>query len=433
VLADHTSIVASVIQARLGNQRAEELAVPLGELAAHRDSALRATSPDALERDRLFRKRIDYLESAVVDPVDVMEPYQQQVADSLVSRYGTNVVSSWRPRSGGTNDPWKVENIDTVVNRLEIQIDPVVSDISTKTIDEYLAGQDVLTLMHRLWRSSVPWLKATHDYEISDTYSRLRIDALMVSRRVKPFFDAVIDGPDGSVIPVDWPDAHRVMMLRMYCGIVASEVARWRQLEAAGQRAQRDRLKTMRGVLPIPDQDPQVVELSAPPMYETVRQLVGTSVEQLRDVFSSTVIPVNKSILLIMATQKYLVFAEKELPMFQSHAHVVDELRRVVPIALRQYDLFHSAQADDATRIALSDFDRSVDQLLAMIDLEAFTPENGALYDPDSGAIKTDVTDKTLPNNIIMKCLARGYRWRSNGHVELYPYLQVNRKKIHDA
>ncbi len=433
VLADHTAIVASVIQARLGNQRAEELAVPLGELAAHRDSALRATSPDALERDRLFRKRIDYLESAVVDPVDVMVPYQKQVADSIVSRYGVNVVSSWRPRSGGAEDPWRVEDIDTVVARLETQIDPVVSDISTKSIDEYLVGQDVLTLMHRLWRSSVPWLKATHDYEVSDTYSRLRLDALMVSRRVRPFFDAVIDGPDGSVTAVDWPDAHRVMMIRMYCGVVASEVARWRQLEAAGEHARREQLKSLRGTFVEPDIGIESIIPPVASLLDAVREHVSKSVFMLRDAFSDTSVPVHTSILLIMATQKYLAFAEKDLAEYHLHLHTTEDLRRVIPLVLRPYDLFCSAQADEVTRIALKNFDHSIDRLLVLVGLEAFTPETGTVFDLESGAIKTDVEDPILPNNIIKKCLARGYRWRSTDHVELYPYVQVNRKKTRDA
>ncbi|MFM2309002.1 MAG: hypothetical protein RLY87_1123 [Chloroflexota bacterium] len=438
LLASHTAVVASVVQSRLRNQRAEELAVPLGELMAQRDSALRATSPDAIERDRLFRKRIDYLESAVVDPVDVMVPFQTQVADSIVARYGTNVVSSWRPRGGTIEDPWKVEDIADIVNRLEAQIDPVVSDITTKTIDEYLVDQDILALMHRLWRSSVPWLKATHDYEVSDTYSRLRIDALMVSRRVRPFFEGVIDGPDGSVIPVDWPDAHRVMMLRMYCGIVSSEVARWRQLEAAGEHARREQLKQFR-VLP---KDPVAVIADVPEpslrVFDSVRTVVTKSVDVLREAFSAPSIPVNKSILLIMATQKYIAFAEKELPSYESQAHPIEELRRVIPLALRPYDLFYSSQADEETKVALGSFNTQVSELLMLVGLEVFAPENGTLFDISSGAVKTETSDRSLPANVIKKCLAQGYRWRSTLHVELQPYVQVNNppvltKKVADA
>jgi hypothetical protein len=255
----------------------------------------------------------------------------------------------------------------------------------------------------------------------------------MVSRRVKPFFDSVIDGPDGTVTPVDWPDAHRVMMLRMYCGIVSSEVARWRQLQAAGERAHRDNLKSLRITTELPGVIEDLFDSAIPSLLEQIREHVSASVELLRNAYSDTSIPVSKSILLIMATQKYLSFAEKDLIDFHMHAHITDELRRVVPIALRQYDLFYSAQADDTTKIALRNFDLSIDKLLSMIGLEAFSPENGAVFDPDSGAIKTEITDPILPNNIIKKCLARGYRWRSTGHVELHPYLQVNRKKTPDA
>lgn len=427
--ANHTAQVASGLQGQLRQQRVDDLALPIAQLAAHRDAALGATSPDSLERDRQTRKRVAYLETPVVDPVDVMIPFQQQVAQSVVSRYGENVVASWRPRAGKHDNPWAVEDIDTMITRLEAQIDPVVTDISTKTIDEYLVDQDMLILMHRLWRSSVPWLKATHDFEATDAYSRVRLDVLMVSRRVRAFFDGVIDGPDGRVITVDWPDAHRVMMLRLHCGVSSSEIARWRQLEAAGERAQRALLPLLETDIAQPDVVAVVEEASMRPLVLSAGHDARQALEAVID---SAGLDLVKTVQLELAVQSFCAFIDHTLSTLPADGTFEDAITSQLTHALRGYDRFRS-NADTDTSARLAPFDEALDRLISAAGLEPFAPEVGSYVDASVKAITQDVYDPLLPANTIKRCSARGYRVRSTGEIAVLPFVTVNRKKALDG
>jgi hypothetical protein len=427
IAAEDAAFMADVLSKRLGDQRLSDLTIAKDELQTHADRAMQSVKREEIERQKELRQRIDYLESAVVDPAQVMAPYQNQAAEQIVRQYGANIVPTWRPRQGAVNDVWRMESIDTVVMRLESQINPVVSDITTKTIDYYLQDRDMINLMHRLWRSSVPWLKASYDVEASELYSRLRLDVLMVSRNVRDIFASVIDGPDGKVIPVDWPDMHRVMMLRMNCGVVSTELTRWRQLMHAGEAHMR--VRNRKHLAPLP-QNPNVAVSNY--LDEVIDiQDIRTNVVSLLALYDELVnnpeLTGSQRIWFVMAIQPLITFLKNESQWTLPNMKLPNGLRAQLPQKLRHLDIFLDSQANDTTRMLLTELLVAIDALLRTVHIEPFSPDNGVTVTSDAKMVVAYAHDPFLPVDVIIRCRARGYRNQVDDQVLLPPYVMVNR------
>jgi len=426
-LAD-TAFLCDVLAKRIANQRLADLSIAKDELQTYADRAMRATSQEELVREREVRQRIDYLESLVVEPSDVLHPYQAQVLANITKVYGPNIVTSWRPRSGAVNDYWRVESINSIVERLEAQIEPVVSDITTKTIDYYVQGKDMIALMHRLWRASVPWIKAAHGVESADVYSRMRLDVLLVSRKVKDEFLQVIDGPDGKVVAVDWPDTYRVMMLRMHCGIVAHQLIRWRQLVQVGEATQRQ-FGTM-----LPESvthSNQLLQITHDPdlNIDDLRLCIQTVTTTYAEYTSNYDMNDAQIILSNMAIDRFMQVIKNERLWIVPGQTLLKSMRYQIPQLLRHYDIFMRSQATDETIQATADFQNAVGMLLQLFDIETYAPEQGIFVTMDQPMTIMYSRDPLIPADVILACKANGYRLRQQNQVLLPPLVVVNRNE----
>lgn len=215
-----------------------------GEMATLRRTAQKYLSE---ERTRLAQPNIGYLQHAVVDPYVLLPSLRQAIAYRTLERENQRLVESWASTSIAAHQglqAWRVRRADEVIARIRKRIKPTLEEKIEASIEGYLTAKSAPMWASRLWASASPWIKAdsTGDTRWGNS-TPIEGNFLLISFPHHSSLVKDVQKLAHQCTVVGWEDAHRIILLRMLCGVQTDQLARYSQMRLAFQ-SQPERIRS---------------------------------------------------------------------------------------------------------------------------------------------------------------------------------------------